>query len=58
MEHLTGACLRLIALAGLMALLEPSAGGPSLPGLRLIAGLLVSASVLDFFLALLGALPI
>ena len=58
LEHLTGACLRLIALAGLMALLEPAAGGPSLPGLKLIAGLLVSASVLDFFLALFGALPI
>lgn len=57
MEYLTGACQRLIALAALAALLEPAAGGPSHPGLKLIAGLLVSASVLDFFLALLGALP-
>lgn len=57
LEVLTGACLRLIALCALSALIEPVAVGSSLPGLRLIEGLLISASVLDFFLALLGALP-
>lgn len=59
MEKLTGVCLRLVALCALYALLEPAAqGGQPFPGLKLIAGLLISASVLDFFLTLIGALPV
>ena len=59
MERLTGVCLRLVALCALCALLEPAAeGSQPWPGLKLIAGLMVSASVLDFFLTLLGAFPI
>ena len=59
MEKLTGVCLRLVALCALYALLEPAAeGAHPFPGLKLIAGLLISASVLDFFLTLAGALPL
>jgi hypothetical protein len=47
-----------VALCALCALLEPAAeGSQPWPGLKLIAGLMVSASVLDFFLTLLGAIP-
>jgi hypothetical protein len=57
MERLTGVCLRLIALCALCALIEPAAeSSPSWSGLRLIGGLMISASVLDFFLSLLHAL--
>jgi hypothetical protein len=56
MEALTGVCLRLVALCALCALLEPAAqGSPSRSGLKLICGLLISASVLEFFLSLIGA---
>ncbi len=58
MDHLTGICLRLVALSALSALLAPAAEkSAAFPGLKLIAGLLVSASILDFFLALISALP-
>ncbi len=57
MNALTAVCLRL-ALSALCALLTPAAEkSAAFPGLKLIAGLLISASVLDFFLALIGALP-
>jgi hypothetical protein len=57
MDKLTGVCVRLVALCALWALLEPAAeGSQPFPGVRLIAGLLISASVLDFFLTLVGAL--
>jgi len=58
-EKLTGVCLRLVALCALCALLEPVAeGSQPWPGLKLIAGLMISASVLDFFLTLVGALSL
>ena len=57
MEKLTGACFRLVALCALYALLEPAASGTGpFPGIRLIAGILISLSILDFFLMLTGAL--
>ncbi len=56
-EKVTGVCLRLVALCALYALIEPAAeSAQPFPGLKLIAGLLISASVLDFFLTLAGAL--
>jgi len=59
MDKLTGVCARLVALCALWALLEPAAeGSQPFPGIRLIAGLLISASVLDFFLTLVGALSL
>lgn len=55
MDKLTAVCMRLVALCALSALLEPAAqGSPTWSGLKLVAGLLISASVLEFFLSLVG----